>query len=108
MRIADDTEAIGRRYRELFRPSSEQPLPPKPEPETKSAAETMCPCGRPVSDCFILCRQCDYRLPAIDTKVALSLVPTVVRASTQTTAISAAINPYPIRVCGPGSGIWQL
>ena len=24
MRIADDTEAIGRRYRELFRPSSEQ------------------------------------------------------------------------------------
>ena len=52
MRIADDTEAIGRRYRELFRPSSEQPSPPKPEPETKSAAETMCPCGRPVSDCF--------------------------------------------------------
>ena len=52
MRIADDTEAIGRRYRELFRPSSEQPPPPKPEPETKSAAETMCRCGRPVSDCF--------------------------------------------------------
>jgi hypothetical protein len=25
MRIVDDTEAIGRRYRELFRPSSEQP-----------------------------------------------------------------------------------
>ena len=46
MRIADDTEAIGRRYRELFRPGSEQPSPPKPEPETKSAAETMCPCGR--------------------------------------------------------------
>jgi hypothetical protein len=88
MRIADDTEAISRRYRELFRPSSEQPLPPKPEPETKSAAETMCPCGRPVSDCFFC--------------------PTVVRASTQTTAISAAINPYPNRVCGPGSGIWQL
>ena len=43
MRIADDTEAIGRRYRELFRPSSEQLSPPKPEPETKSAAETMCP-----------------------------------------------------------------
>jgi hypothetical protein len=40
MRIADDTEAIGRRYRELFRPSSEQPSPPKPEPETKSTAET--------------------------------------------------------------------
>jgi hypothetical protein len=52
MRIADDTEAIGRRYRELFRPSSEQPSPPKPEPETKSAAETVCRCGRPVSDCF--------------------------------------------------------
>ena len=52
MRIADNTEAIGRRYRELFRPSSEQPSPPKPEPETKSAAETMCACGRPVSDCF--------------------------------------------------------
>jgi hypothetical protein len=52
MRIADDTEAIGRRYRELFRPSSEQPSPPKPAPETKSAAETVCPCGRPVSDCF--------------------------------------------------------
>jgi hypothetical protein len=52
MRIADDTEAIGRRYRELFRPSPEQPSPPKPEPETKSAAETMCRCGRPVSDCF--------------------------------------------------------
>ena len=52
MRIADDTEAIGRRYRELFRPSSEQPSPAKPEPETKSAAEKMCPCGRPVSDCF--------------------------------------------------------
>ena len=52
MRIADDTEAIGRRYRELFQPSSEQPSPPKPEPETKSAAERMCACGRPVSDCF--------------------------------------------------------
>ncbi len=52
MRIADDTEAIGRRYRELFRPSSEQLSPPQPEPATKSAAETMCPCGRPVSDCF--------------------------------------------------------
>jgi hypothetical protein len=52
MRIADDTEAVGRRYRELFRPSSEQPSPPKPEPETKSAAERMCACGRPVSDCF--------------------------------------------------------
>jgi hypothetical protein len=64
MRIADDTEAIGRRHRELFRPSSEQPWPPKPEPETKSAAETMCPCGWPVSHCFFLYRQCDYRLPA--------------------------------------------
>ena len=32
MRIADDTEAIGRRYRELFRPSSEQLSPPKTEP----------------------------------------------------------------------------
>jgi hypothetical protein len=52
MRIADDTEAIGRRYRELFRPGSEQPSPPKPEPETKSAAETTCRCGRPVGDCF--------------------------------------------------------
>ena len=52
MRIADDTEAIGRRYRELFRPSSEQPPPLKPEPEMKSAAETMCPCGWPVSHCF--------------------------------------------------------
>ena len=52
MRIVDDTEAIGRRYRELFRPSSEQPTAPKPEPETKSAAEKMCRCGRPVSDCF--------------------------------------------------------
>ena len=52
MRIADDIEAIGRRYRELFRPSSEQPSPPKPEPETNSAAETMCPCGWPVSHCF--------------------------------------------------------
>jgi hypothetical protein len=52
MRIADDTEAIARRYRELFQPSSEQPTPPKPEPETKSAAEKMCRCGRPVSDCF--------------------------------------------------------
>ena len=52
MRIADDTEAIGRRYRELFRTSSEQPSPPKPEPETKSAAETMCRCGWPVSHCF--------------------------------------------------------
>ena len=52
MRIADDIEAIGRRYRELFRPTSEQLSPPKPEPETKSAAETMCPCGWPVSHCF--------------------------------------------------------
>lgn len=52
MRIADDTEAIARRYRELFQPSSEQPTPPKPGPETKSAAEKMCRCGRPVSDCF--------------------------------------------------------
>ena len=52
MRIIDDTEAIGRRYRELFRPSSEQPAPPKPEPDTKSAAKTTCTCGRPVSDCF--------------------------------------------------------
>ena len=52
MPIADDTEAIGRRYRELFRTSSEQPPAPKPELETKSAAETMCPCGRPISDCF--------------------------------------------------------
>ena len=52
MRIIDDTEAIGRRYRELFRPNSEQPPAPKPEPETKSAAEKICRCGRPVSDCF--------------------------------------------------------
>jgi hypothetical protein len=52
MRIIDDTEAIGRRYRELFRPSSEQPSPPKPEPDTKSASETTCRCGRPVRDCF--------------------------------------------------------
>jgi hypothetical protein len=52
MQIADDTKAIGRRSRELFRPSSEQPSPPKPEPETKSAAETMCPCGWLVSHCF--------------------------------------------------------
>jgi hypothetical protein len=52
MRIADDIEAIGRRYRELFRPSSERPSPPKPEPETKSAAETTCRCGWPVSHCF--------------------------------------------------------
>ena len=52
MRIADDTEAIGRRYRELFQPSSEQPSPPKPEPETKSAGKTMCPCSRLGSDCF--------------------------------------------------------
>ena len=97
MRIADDTEAIGRRYRELFRPRSGQPSPPKPEPETKSAAVTMCPCGRPVSDCFFCVGSVINRPPAIDTKVALSLVPTVVRASTQTTAISAAINPYPLR-----------
>ena len=52
MRIVDDTEAIGRRYRELFRPSSEQPSPPKPELDTKSAAETTCRCRLPVSDCF--------------------------------------------------------
>ena len=52
MRIIDDTEAIGRRYRELFGPSSEQPPPLKPEPETEAAAETTCACGRPVSDCF--------------------------------------------------------
>ena len=50
-----NTEAIGRRYRELFRPGSEQPSPPKPEPETKSAAEKMCACGRPVVIAF-LCR----------------------------------------------------
>jgi hypothetical protein len=31
---------------------------------------------------LFLCRQCDYRLPAIDTKLALSLVPTVVTAQT--------------------------
>ena len=52
MQIIDDTEAIGRRYRELFRPSSEQPPPPNSEPEPNSAAETTCDCGRPVSDCF--------------------------------------------------------
>ena len=52
MRIAHDTEATGRRYRELFRPSSEQSSPLKAEPETKSASETMCPCGWPVSHCF--------------------------------------------------------
>jgi hypothetical protein len=52
MRIIDDTEAIGRRYRELFRPSSEQAAPPKPEADTRSAAKTTCTCGRLVSDCF--------------------------------------------------------
>jgi len=52
MRIADDTEAICRRYRELFRPDSKHPSPPKPESETKSAVEKMCRCGRPLSDCF--------------------------------------------------------
>jgi hypothetical protein len=52
MRIADNTEAIGRRYRELFRLDSKHPSPLKPELETKSAAEKMCRCGRPLSDCF--------------------------------------------------------
>jgi hypothetical protein len=50
MRIADDTEAIGRATAAIPA-SSEQPSPPKPEPETKSAAETTCRCGRPVG-CF--------------------------------------------------------
>jgi hypothetical protein len=62
------TQKPGRRYPELFRPSLEQRLPPKREPETKSAAETMCPCGQPVSDCFFCVGSVITGLRAIDTR----------------------------------------
>ena len=74
MRIADDTEAIGRRYRELFRPNSEQQPPPKPEPERKSVVETMCRCGRPVSDCFFCCGKSEASSPFLKMDKGLSCV----------------------------------